>query len=308
MNENIYKALSSVVRSDSLQTVIQQVLWPDQGQEVDRPSVISGASAGDIPSPSALNSASLNQCLRLSKTLQDLLLSEALLAAKLSVDCDSLEKLQARLITHFSQNSQETRIRYSQSVLRWFFADGISGLASRVWAAYQDEGVEKDILRYLYLVAEPLMGGCVADALYPLEEGMLIPPNYFDQYLRNRLDEEPPPKTRDRLKTNLMRLGFLTRVRGKPDRLNPVITTKTAFLIVFHYLFTTNGQRTVEILRLFANPFWKYLGFKSEDAVRAVLREADVTGLLGKYVVADQLEQVTTCLTLDEILVRRLRL
>jgi len=113
MNENIYKALSSVVRSDSLQTVIQQVLWPDQGQEVDRPSVISGASAGDIPSPSALNSASLNQCLRLSKTLQDLLLSEALLAAKLSVDCDSLEKLQARLITHFSQNSQETRIRYS---------------------------------------------------------------------------------------------------------------------------------------------------------------------------------------------------
>ncbi len=308
INENICKALSSAVRSDSLQTAVQQVLWPDQGQEVGRPSVISGVSAGDRLSPSVPNAASLNHCPRLSKALQDLLLSEALLAAKLSVDCDSLEKLQAHLIPHLGQNSQETRIRYSQSVLRWFFADGISGLASRVWAAYQDEEVEKDILRYLYLAAEPLMGGCVADALYPLEEGMLIPPNYFDQCLRERLGGEPSPKTRGRLKTNLMRLGFLTRVRGKPDRLTPVVPTKTAFLIVFHHLFATNGQRTIEIRRLFANPFWKYLGFKSEDGVRAVLREADVAGLLGKYIAADQLEQVTTCLTLDEILTRKIRL
>jgi len=79
-----------------------------------------------------------------------------------------------------------------------------------------------------------------------------------------------------------MRLGFLTRARGKSDRLTPVIPTKTAFLVVLHYLFTTNGQRTVEIRHLFTNPFWKYLGLKSEDAVRAVLREADVVGLLGK--------------------------
>jgi len=80
-------------------------------------------------------------------------------------------------------------------VLRWFFVDGISGLASRVWAAYQDESIERDILRYLYLVAEPLMGGCVADALYPLEEGMLIPPNYFDQYSVNGWVESHRPKS-----------------------------------------------------------------------------------------------------------------
>jgi hypothetical protein len=308
MNEKISKILSSVVRDDCLQTAVQQVLWPDQGQEGDRSSAISRVSAGDGLLPSALNPASLNHGSRLSKALQDLLFSEALLATKLSVDCDTLEKLQAQLVARLGQNSQETRIRYSQSVLRWFFADGIAGLAGRVWAAYQDEGIQKDILRYLYLTAEPLLGGCVADALYPLEEGMLIPPNYFDQYLRERLGGEPSPKIRGRLKTNLMRLGFLTRARGKPDRLTPVIPTKTAFLIVFHYVFATNGQRTVEIRLLFANPFWKYLGFKSEDAVRAVLREADVAGLLGKYVVADQLEQVTTCLTLDEILVRKIRL
>jgi hypothetical protein len=63
--------------------------------------------------------------------------------------------------------------------------------------------------------------------------------------------------------------------------------------------------RTIELRYLFAHPFWKHLGYKSEDGVRAVLRAADVAGLVGKYVVADQLEQVTTCMTLDELLTRR---
>ena len=177
-----------------------------------------------------------------------------------------------------------------------------------VWAAYNDENVTSDILRYLYLASEPIMGACVAEALYPLEEGMLIPAHYFDRFLRDHLSGEPPPKTRQRLKTNLMKLGFLARARGKPDRLNPVIPTHTAFLILLHHLFAPNGPRTVEIRHLFANPFWKYLGFKSEDAVRAVLRGADAAGVLGKYIVADQLEQVTTCLTLHDIFARKVRL
>jgi hypothetical protein len=152
------------------------------------------------------------------------------------------------------------------------------------------------------------MGACVAEALYPLEEGMLIPADYFDRFLRNHLGEEPPPKTRQRLKTNLMKLGFLARTRGKPDRLRPVIPTNAAFLILLHYLFASNGPRTIELRYLFADPFWKYLGFKSEDAVRAVLRSADAAGLLGKYVVADQLEQITTCLTRYDIFARKVRL
>jgi hypothetical protein len=77
---------------------------------------------------------------------------------------------------------------------------------------------------------------------------------------------------------------------------------------LIHHLFAPGGPRTVELRNLFAHPFWKYLGHKAEDAVRAVLRAADVAGLVGKYVVADQLEQVTTCLSLDELLARRARL
>jgi len=118
----------------------------------------------------------------------------------------------------------------------------------------------------------------------------------------------PPDKTRERLKSNLKKIGFLERAKGKPDRLLPVVPTKTSFLILLHHLFAAKAVRTVELRNLVTNPFWKYLGYKSDDALRALLREADAAGLVGKYVVADQLEQVTTCFTLDEFLERRARL
>jgi hypothetical protein len=237
-----------------------------------------------------------------------MLFTEGQLAARLAVNLDSLEALHSQLVYHLHQNSMETRSRYARSILKWFFPNGAGSLVRNVWAAYHDESVTADILRYLYLVAEPIMGACVSEALYPLAEGMLIPAHYFDRFLSDYLGGEPPPKTRQRLKTNLMKLGFLARSRGKPDRLQPIISTRTAFLVLLHHLFAPYGPRTVELRHLFANPFWQYLGFKSEDTVRAVLRGADAAGVLGKYVVADQLEQVTTCLTLDDILARKIRL
>ena len=92
-------------------------------------------------------------------------------------------------------------------------------------------------------------------------------------------------------------------------------TTRTAFqddvaceIPVREHTFAPSQPRTIELRNLLANPFWKYLGFKSEDEVRRILREADAAGLVGKYVVADQLEQVTTCLTLDELLAKKARL
>jgi len=242
------------------------------------------------------------------RTIQDFLPAEGLIAVKISDELDSLEDLQCQLVAHFRQNSLETRTRYAQSVLLWFFSDGLAGLAQSVWAAYKDESIERDILRYLYLTSEPIMGACVSEALFPLEEGMLVPGDYLDRFLRQLIGGEVPPKPKERAKTNLMKLGFLARSRGKPDRLNPVVPSKTAFIILLHHIFAASGQRTVEIRNLFANPFWKYLGFKSEDSVRKVMRSADAAGLLGKYVVADQLEQITTCLTLNEILTRGIRL
>ena len=107
------------------------------------------------------------------RTLQDLLFTEGLLAVRLAVNLDSLEVLHSQLVSHLHQNSLETRSRYARSILKWFFPNGVGSLVRNVWAAYNDESVTADILRYLYLASEPIMGACVAEALYPLEEGML---------------------------------------------------------------------------------------------------------------------------------------
>ena len=248
------------------------------------------------------------QSTRTRKTIQDAIINEGLFALKLSLDAHSIDDLHELLLKRLGQNSAETRSRYTQTIIRWFFPDGLTGLLPRVWRAYQDEPIALDLLRWSYLNQEPILGGCVAEALYACENGLVIPTTYFDKFLQDHMGEPPPEKTRKRLKSNLKKLGFLERAKGKSDRLLPVLSQKTSFLILLHHLFAPKAIRTVELKNLLANPFWKYLGHKSEDSVRALLREADAVGLIGKYIVADQLEQVTTCVTLDEFLERKDRL
>jgi hypothetical protein len=233
-------------------------------------------------------------------SIQDALLVEGLAAVKLSARCHSLDELKELVIKNLHQNSLETRRRYVQSIAQWFFSDGINGLLPKVWYAYRDDIVVHDLLRWSYLAHEPVMGSCVADALFPLENGIAIPPSYFDKFLISYLGTPPPEKTRERLKINLKRLGFLERARGKPDRLASVVPQKTSFLVLLHHIFAPRSVRTVELRTMFTNPFWRYLGYKSEDAVRNVLREADAAGVIGKYIVADHIEQVTTRCALPE--------
>jgi hypothetical protein len=242
------------------------------------------------------------------RAIQDVLLAEGLAAVKLSVECESIEQLQQTLLSKLAQNSLETRKRYSQSIVKWFFQDGFDGLLRKVWRAYGDEVIITDLLRYCYLTQEPLMGACVAEWLFSLENGIAIPASYFDKFLTDFFGEGAPEKTRERLKINLKRLGFLKRAKGKPDRLVSVAPQKTSFLILLHHLFAPRSVRTVELRNLFTNLFWKYLGYKTEDTVRNLLREADAARVIGKYVVADQLEQVTTCFTYEELLKGKIRL
>jgi DNA repair protein RadC len=262
----------------------------------------------NIPSQTELPLVLSQSTVKERKSIQDVLIPEGLLALKLAHEAKSMDELQSILIKQLGQNSMATRSRYSQSILRWFFPNGLTGLLPRVWQAYQDETICIDLLRWSYLSSEPIMGRCVVDALFPCENGLVIPATYFDKFLEQHLGEAPQEIAIKRLKCNLKRIGFLDRSRGKPDRLASVSSQKTSFLILLHFLFAAKTIRTVELKNLLANPFWMYLGYKTEDSVRSLLREADGVGLLGKYVVADQLEQVTTCFTLDELLERRVRL
>jgi hypothetical protein len=275
---------------------------PNIQPELPLPTVVGRS---DAPAPK--NNGAPKKT-RERKTIQDALITEGLAAVMLSSEVNSLAELQAALCKRLGQNSVETRRRYAQLILRWFFPDGFDGLLRKAWCAYRDDSILLDPVRWSYLATEPVMGHCITGALFPLENGLTIPASYLDKFLETHLGEAPAEKTKERLKTNLKKLGFLGRARGKPDRLIPVVPQRTSLLLLIHHLFAPMSVRTIELRHLFANPFWKYLGHKTEDAVRSVLREADAAGVIGKYIVADQLEQITTCVTLAEFLDRRLHL
>jgi hypothetical protein len=242
-----------------------------------------------------------------SRTISDVYVSDAVLAVKEATKCESLEALKDRLLQVLGQNSAETRLRNARFIIRWFFPDGIDGIARKTWLAYQDDRILLEVLRCLYLSQEPVMGRCMADCLFPLELGMRVPAAEFDRFLTAYYGSPPTKKTSQRLKTNFIKLGVLEAV-GRDHRLVPFVPTKTALLILTHSIFAPSEPRTVELKRLLADPYWKYLGYKSEDAVRTVFREADAAGILGKYVIADQLEQITTRWGLDDFLANRPRL
>ncbi len=237
--ENGAKIVSRESKLKSLDNVLSDIqgeFWPHRelGHSRMNDKVLQSSEKDSALAPGARKAP-------IRKVIQDVLFEEGLRAVRLSENVKSLQELQQRLIAEFRQNSSETRIRYSQSVLKWFFRDGISGLARSVWLAYHDERIASDILRYLYLSAEPVMGVCVADALYPLQNGMQIPATYFERFLRGYFGERPPDKTNRRLKSNLKILGFLERIQGKTDRLQSVVFGKTSLLILLHHLFASDN-------------------------------------------------------------------
>src|SRR5689334_4597003 len=137
------------------------------------------------------------------KAVQDVLVAEGLLAVKLAVDCQNLDQLQEALVNNLGQNSMETRRRYAQSIMRWFFPDGVDGLLRRVWVAYQDGAILTDLLRWSFLEQEKIMGACVTESLFPLQNGITIPATYLDKFLTDLFGEAPPEKTRQKMKINL---------------------------------------------------------------------------------------------------------
>jgi hypothetical protein len=242
------------------------------------------------------------------RVFQDLLLDEGIWAVKEAVQFERIEQLQNHLETNLPQNSKATRQRYAQSILKWFFPSGTpDSFARQVWTAYGGESLLREILRLLYLQAEPLVGLAVAEALYPIASGSLVPHSYLHQFLVRKTGQQSP-KAEKRLKANLRKLGFLSRAKAGYDLLKDLSPSPTSVFLAFHQEYAVGGVRTIEFPTVIAHTFWRFLGMKSEDCLRAVFRQADSAGHLGKYVIADQLELLTPRYTLRELLQARVRL
>jgi hypothetical protein len=227
------------------------------------------------------------------RAIQDLLWKEAKWALAATEGFAEDAAFEEHLREHLPQNSRNTRARYVRTLMRWFFPDGVRGLAAQVWLAYRDEALADEILRYHYLRAEPMAGAAVAEALLPIAENAVIPESYLSIFVRTRFGDETPAKSIQRLKANLRKLGFLVRGKGNRDTLRGPAPTATGFLIVLHYLFAQQQAGAVEFRTLAADPFWQYLGFKTEDQLRTIFRDSIDRGLLAKYVLADRIESIS---------------
>jgi hypothetical protein len=237
-----------------------------------------------------------------------LIWKEALLALPWSEQFEDTGAFQTYIRDHLPQNSLSTRDRYAQTLIRWFFPDGMQGLAASVWRRYQDPSLGEEILRYLYLKAETMAGAVVAEALFPIAENAILPESYIDQFVSSRFGPGVPAKSIERLKSNLRKLGFLARGRDTRDTLRVPAPLPTSFLILLTHVFARDQASGIEFRTLAADPFWRYLGYKSEDQLRTVLREALDRGLIAKYVVADRIESISLRYSFHEFVEGRMRL
>ena len=258
--------------------------------------------------PDAATSPELPRILnRPRKTLQEVHFRESLLAVSQIGAVTQIEELRARLAAQLPQNSETTRLRYADSLIRWFFRDGLQGLALSIWRRYQDQAIQVAIHRYLYLSAEPIVARCVVELLPKLQERVVVPADYLISHTEKLVGHELAELTRKRLLSNLRKLGFLER-SASGDRVAAPPVSKTALLLSLHHAFNVAEPRTIEFAQIEANPFWCFGGLRTVDSLRDFLREADHAGAIGKYVVADRLEQITTCYSLAQLLEKRLRL
>src|SRR5262249_51289539 len=238
---------------------------PATGEEIPLP-----ATNGTVP---AIRQGKPSMAPPDVQAIQDLLWKEARWALPATESFTDDAAFERHLAEQLPQNSPTTRIRYAQTLTRWFFPDGLRGLAPRVWKHYRDQVLGDEILRYLYLQAEPMAGAVVAEALLPIAENAVIPGSYLPHFLPARFAANTPAKTVQRLKTNLRKLGFLVRGKGGRDTVRLPVHSTTSFLIVLHYLFARRQGGAVEFRTLAADPFWKYLGFKTEDQLRTILKD-----------------------------------
>lgn len=239
--------------------------------------------------------------------IQDLLWKESLFALNHVAEFSDDAAFQGFLQANLPQNSEETRCRYAQNLMRWFFPDGVRGLAATAWAAYHDLCLAEEILRYVYLREEPMMGSAVAEALFPIAENAAIPQSYLTNFLLTRFGEATPAKSVKRVKANLRKLNLLAKEKGNKDTLRPITPTPTAFFLLLHYIFARHEVGGVEFRTMLENPFWKFLGFKSEDQLRALLKNGVANSIIAKYVVADRIESVSFRHTFDSFVAARVR-
>lgn len=239
-------------------------------------------------------------------TLQDFPWEESIQAVKESLRFDSYPAFAEHVFNTLPQNSPQTRRRYVSLIGRWFFPERqLPGFPARVWAAYGDETILRDVMRVCVLSQEPVIAGFIQQFILPIPPGTALQRDTFRTYIEQTYGEFKEQSYK-RLTRTLHALGFIAKVGGVWfTRALP--RPATAFLLLLHQRFAPT-PRIVPLEQILADPFWWQVGYRTPDEVRDTLHDAAAAGLIARFVVVDHLEQITTRYTLDEWLAQGLRL
>jgi hypothetical protein len=238
--------------------------------------------------------------------MRRLLWKEAVQAVKLSAEFSDFASFRKELEKSLHYNSSYVRARNTNSIIRWFFSShSLDNLLTKVWVFYKDETILKDVMRYEYLTREPDVAEFVVRYLLSLPPGTSIESEYLKDFLLKKYSvvKKDPLNS---LRGACRELGFVY-TQNKKLVTAQMPTPKTSLLILTHYLFAPY-PRTVTLREILSNPFWQYLGIREPDVVKVIFQEADSSGIIAKYIVADQLEQITTRYSFEEFIQRRGRL
>ncbi len=239
-------------------------------------------------------------------TLQDFPWEESVQAIKDSLRFDSYPAFAEHVFNTLPQNSPQTRHRYTNLIGRWFFPDRqLPSLPGRVWTAYGDEKILRDVMRAYVLSQEPVVAAFIERFILPAPPGTELQASLFRTYIEETYGESKE-NSRKRLTRTLRELGFIARI-GQTWFTQAIPRPATAFLLLLHERFAPT-PRIVSLAQTLADPLWWQVGYHAPAEVRETLHDAAAAGLIARFVAVDQLEQITTRYTLDEWLARRLRL
>ena len=241
-----------------------------------------------------------------ASTLQDFPWEESVQAVKDSLRFDSYPAFVEHVFNTLPQNSPQTRRRYTNLIGRWFFPDRqLPGLPGRVWAAYKEDPVLRNVMRACVLSQEPVVAAFIERFILPAPPGAELQAGVFRAYIEETYSGFKR-QSRQRLTRTLRELGFIARL-GQTWFTRTLPRPATAFMILLHERLAPT-PRIVSLAQILADPSWWQMGYHTPDEVRETLHDAAAAGLIARFVNVDQLEQITTRHTLDEWLDRRLRL
>jgi hypothetical protein len=230
----------------------------------------------------------------------------SIIAVKSSENFPEFEAFFHQLPDSLPQNAPVTRRKASNYIAKCYFpAKTLLDLPAYVWRIYHRDNVLLDIMRVMTLDAEPIIARFITNHVLVLSPG-----DPFDTAsARDFITSTYGGFKQDsyyRLLIAAQELGFVTH-QGKTWFTQAIPRPDNALLILLHARLAPT-PRIVRLSDILAATFWQYLGLRSPDDVRAILRDAQAANLIARYAVVDELDQITTRYTVDEYLAKGLLL